>query len=760
MPQNPFDALVVQSRDLFVDRLCAAVEKMLAGANTALTDLADKAEDQEAKKLLLAARDVANTRRAAMEKQFRTRLLAEFQKRTNKARKLGTSLADITLDQLELVGEDDLNETLRFNDMAARLRRFCEEELSALDQRVGVLLGDAALESDDNPFGPPVICDAYKQACRHVSDEAGPRAVLLKLFDDHVLDTIRSSYKGVNELLVQNGILPKIRYGISKSESKAPPAPGAAPGDKAAPAEPEKPEDMFAMIQKMLAPIAQGPPPAPGMGVGNVPLVQGAELMGSLTRIQTGDFTGVTSKDGADLSELLAAASGMTNVLKELKTSSVGASMGQVDAMTLDIVSMLFDELFEDPKVPIALKGLLGRLQLPMLKVALADKELFTKKTHPARKLIDALGQIGMRLPADFDETSPLFGRLERFIQLLVESFQEKVEVFDEVRAELEEIIAEYDHKVVEEMEASAEQLRRSEGLAVAKAAAQEEIAARVHGKDVPAAVTEFLAKHWIKYPLIMYARHGKDSDAWKESLVTVDQLLWSLEPKPTMEERRQLAKTIPSLLKGLRAGAEASGISPDASATFYAHLMKCHTDIMQAPPPKKDATGRPKDLTALVKKATSPPAEDTLDFTGAVVVPNPFGEGPVEVVSEDLDFTAAAPLETTPIAAEGEEARPRKKRETVPLPARLVEGAWVKIIGADNEAQPARLHYVSPMRSHFLFVDRKGHKVFECSRTVLARRLDALEIEILDGEPDVSLFDRILDSLFGKLGTRPPAPA
>src|SRR5687768_1484604 len=187
MPQNPFDALVVQSRDLFCDRLCTAVDKMLAGANTALTDFADKAEDPEAKKLLIAARDIANTRRAAMEKQFRARLLGEFQKRVGKARKVSTSLADITLDQLELVGEDDLNETLRYNDMAARMKRFCEEELSALDQRVGVLLGDAALESDDNPFGPAVICDAYKHAVRHVSEEVGPRMVFLKLFDDHVL---------------------------------------------------------------------------------------------------------------------------------------------------------------------------------------------------------------------------------------------------------------------------------------------------------------------------------------------------------------------------------------------------------------------------------------------------------------------------------------------------------------------------------------------------------------------------------------------
>ena len=37
------------------------------------------------------------------------------------------------------------DETLRFNDMANKLRAYCEDELVALDQRVGVLLGDADL---------------------------------------------------------------------------------------------------------------------------------------------------------------------------------------------------------------------------------------------------------------------------------------------------------------------------------------------------------------------------------------------------------------------------------------------------------------------------------------------------------------------------------------------------------------------------------------------------------------------------------------
>jgi hypothetical protein len=61
-------------------------------------------------------------------------------------------------------------------------------------------------------------------------------------------------------------------------------------------------------------------------------------------------------------------------------------------------------------------------------------------------------------------------------------------------------------------------------------------------------------------------------------------------------------------------------------------------------------------------------------------------------------------------------------------------------------------------MKSHFLFVDRKGTKVFECSRSMLARRMKLGEVGILDGEPDASFFDRIMDGIFGKLRAGAPA--
>ena len=833
MPQNTaFDTILVQSRDLFRDRLCEAVTAMLDACDAALTEASDKSSDDELKKRYVEARDIMLANRDVIESQFRQRLISEFQKRSNKVKKVGATFSDFSLDDLALVGEDDLEDTLKFNDLAARVRRYCEEELSALDQRVGVLLGDANLESDDNPFGPKVICDAYKTACQKTEAPLPVRMVFLKLFDDHVADTIRSSYKEVNELLVDNGILPKIRYGISKSESKDRPA-GLPPLDEAKPeAAPVDPQDMFAQLAKMMGGAMGAGGGAPGMGVGGIPVMQGAELMSSLSQLQVGNLAAL-GEAAAELGPILAEAGNLKNVLHKLKETSVGGSMGQVDAMTLDVVAMLFDELFEDPKIPIALKGLIGRLQLPMLKVAIADKELFTKKTHPARQLLDVLGQIGVRLPPEFDSENPLFPRLEKFIQELVDGFQEKMEIFDKVRAELEAIISEDDKRVEKEHEATTRELEQKETLAVATAAAQEEIRKRIAGaQNIPRPIVRFLALQWIKYLVIVRARDGKDSEGWKTAVDTMDQLLVSIAPKNTIEDRRALARTIPSLLKNLKAGVANGGIDDAVSAQFFSELMKTHAELMHTAPaaaaakaatdtatskpvadtltkkPVSDTLTKKPVADTLTKKPvsdtltkkpvsetlTKKPVADTvtkkpvakvvveeeLDFTAPVEINNPFGEGKVSVSSEDLDFTAqpeaivapSAPVAAAPSTgaappappAAADKEKPAKRRDTIRLPSAMIVGAWVDVLDQDGATHlVGKLHYVSPMKSHFLFVDRQGKKIYECSRSMLARRLKLGEVTMLDGEPDSSLFDRIMGGLFGKLkskGVSVPVPA
>ena len=110
-----FDALLTQCRDLVCERLDAALAAMLDKADDALLAMVAETREPETQRLYLDTRDKLLSQRQAIETQFRTRYLREFQQRSNRVKKIGASFSDIDLSslELELIGEDDLNETLK-----------------------------------------------------------------------------------------------------------------------------------------------------------------------------------------------------------------------------------------------------------------------------------------------------------------------------------------------------------------------------------------------------------------------------------------------------------------------------------------------------------------------------------------------------------------------------------------------------------------------------------------------------------------------
>jgi hypothetical protein len=718
-----FDELLTQCRDLASTQLDAAIAGMLGKADEALTELATKTQDRETQKRYLEVKELARTKRAEFEKAFHQRFLAEFQQRTNKARKLGGSFSDADVSMLELVADDDLEETLKFNEMAAKLRRICEDELMALDQRVGVLVGDADLQAEANPLSPNAVCDAFKQACRQTIEGVPLRAVFLRLFDDLVADGIRSIYKALNDLLVQNAILPKIRYGAPRKEQAKKRKVKDKDGVEREVEEPPA-EDMFAALQKLFAAAGGGGGGGgPGTGVGGGPLLQGAELLGSLTQLQLDGLAALGA--GATLPE--GAIPGGTNILHELKASSVGSSMGQMDAMTLDIVARLFDQLFDDPKIPLGAKGLIGRLQIPMLKVAIADKDLFSKKDHPARMLLDTLGEIAIRLPADFNTDSKLFGHLETILQELITGYKDDVEIFGIVRDQLTELMRREDERIEAEARAASERVVQEEALAVAKTAAQAAVSARVQAHPLPGPVLEFIIEQWLKLMMLIHVRRGPASEPWNRAIEVMDQLIWSVQPKESVEDRRKLANSVPVLLKSLTAGLQACGVEEEVREKFFTELMRFHTAILSAPP-KGAAAPMPEAPKA-------PPA--ALDFARAVTIRNPFGEGQVQVQGLEGD-----PEETVMNAA---------RHATDPDALRVGDWFEWKKAGAE-EPLPVRLIFITPRKTRYIFCDRNQKEYIECTRNEVIRRLRAGEAVLMDEEPEVPFFERIMSSVLSTM--------
>ena len=723
---SPFDNILAQCRDLFVERLVTAVSAMLEQADDALLEMMQGARDPRTQALYRETRDTVLPQRETIATQFRARYLREFQQRSNHAKKIGGTLDDIDLDSIELalVGEDDLNETLKVNAMAARLRQYCEDELVALDQRVGVLFGDAGLHPDDNPFAPQAVCDAYKQTCSQVDSNVAVRMVLLKLFDDHVLDEIRGIYKAVNALLVQNAILPKIRGvgGVRQERDRK------AEAKKEEPAEAEDSaggQDFFTLLQNLVsknpagtaqaAPgvagaaghtpagmaaggaVAGGVPAgvpggaasgggAPGYIPAGAPMPQVLEvpdLMHSLTRVQVGDVSAVTGN--TTQLAVIVNEPGTTNVLRELKDTSLGSGMSQMDAMTLDIVALLFDQLFDDANIPIAVKGLIGRLQIPMLKVAIADKALFSRKHHPARQMLDTLGEIAARMPDDVDASNPAFVRLDEILRDLIADFEDDFDIFGTVREQLQTVLAAEDQRLEQETQTAGKQIEQEESLSLAKTVAQTEIKMRLRGAALPDAVTDFLVKQWIKVLILTQIRHGESSEEWKSAIDTMDLLIWSVEPKNTLEERRELVGKVPQLLKRLSDALAEAGVEDEVRMGLLRDLRKLHSEMLtpsRATAASQEVASAPAATAAnesapQAEPLATEPAPPVAEMAGATEPADellPAAE-PAESVTEPvagfelaaLEFTPSAPRE---LAAETESlAKPATAEPELPVP-------------------------------------------------------------------------------------------
>ena len=98
-----------------------------------------------------------------------------------------------------------------------------------------------------------------------------------------------------------------------------------------------------------------------------------------------------------------------TGILRDLKAQDEVADMDHVDQLMIDVVAMMFDYILDDDAIPDAMKALIGRLQIPVLKVAIIDKGVFARKLHPAKQLLNAMAEAAVGWDATLGRDDPFF---------------------------------------------------------------------------------------------------------------------------------------------------------------------------------------------------------------------------------------------------------------------------------------------------------------------------------------------------------------
>ena len=696
-------SVLTSCRDMALDRMCSALGGMLDKVEDELFELANKSTDREAQHLYLDAHAQARDKRLQIESTFRQHFLDCFNRKVRG--ESATPPHSLGSGELKLVEDDDLEETLAVSEMSRKLKAACEDELFALGQRMGFLMERPELADDANPLSPATVCSALKDACDQLQSGFRVRMAVLQQLERHAESALHDIYHDVNLHLVERRILPEVRAGTRR-------APSTPKREAAAEAASNEPADLFSTLAQLLA---AGNGNAAG---GNA---QGGAPAGKATPVSPRAFvTELTRMHRDDPVSQEEAAGALVNVVRALKQGENAAAIGSVDAMTIDLVAMLFDYVFEDKHIPASVKALLGRLQIPTLKVALLDKTFFSAKSHPARRLIDRMAELSIGLDDSNEKGSVTLAFIGEVVDGILTEFDTDLELFESMVRRVEEHIGEHKQAEADIVQRSARVIEAREREEVARLVSEEEIQRRLKAHSwVPPVVRAVLEQHWTRAMTAAYLAEGEGTAAWHDLGTTVEDLLWSVEPKSTADDRKRLVTQLPAMLKRLQAGMERAEMSDAERDTFLGALVDCHAAAVKA------------------------------GLRGMAVVPE--APAPVALPPQDPELESqllpAGDVQVEEIRLKAGPVRNVFTRTGIWT--NLQRGTWAEFVRPSG-AMRARLTWISPNKGVYLFTNPlSGAVAVSISPEALAEQMRLGHARLLDHAP---LVERAVDSMLQNL--------
>lgn len=534
--------------------------------------------------------------------------------------------AGLTASRIQLVDDATLELSIRLDEMARRLFDHAASSLAKVHVRFITLLGRPDLPEEDLPVGANCVRAGVDALLRDMGGTLDQSVTTIGRLTEQMSRDLPLVYAEINELLANRDVRPA-RLAQAQTDTGGPGA-RRRPNDRR--------DDPLNSLQRVIFDGLLMPD-------------DGVSEGGGARRATTGDTTVVSAallekllalldarQEQATL-ELFPEAQAPVDQLRQLKSSGelTQAMRGQ-DAASLDVLSRLFDAIFNDPHLPEPVKSSIARLQIPLLKAAIADPSFFSDRQHPARVLLDAMAQAAVSLAPGAAAEHPVCAEIQRVASAVQAEFRDDVEVFSRYAAELGAFVARRDHDLLETVYPY---------LPLAKAQEQREVALieaqrLVRSRDVaqaPRVVADFIEVDWRRVLAQAWVSGGEDGREWQDARAVMEDLLWSVQAKLDAGERARLATLVPSLLRRIHEGLHRIGIAPQERSAFFDACFGMQTAALRGhavagdrgptPAARGDAVEVADQASDGVAIKVIRPTEPTAAAAGAMVAGLQLGE-------------------------------------------------------------------------------------------------------------------------------------
>jgi hypothetical protein len=333
--------------------------------------------------------------------------------------------------------------------------------------------------------------------------------------------------------------------------------------------------------------------------------------------------------------------------LHQRKQQLKQAAATPVERATIEIVALLFQSILTEERIPATVRVWFARLQMPVLRVAISEPDFFATIDHPARRLIDRMGACVMGFDATMRHAGDLVEKEIKRVVQVVEAYPDTGRrVFQTVLTEFERFL---EHYFKNENEASrkgvslAQQVEQRETLAI-----QYTIELRKMLNEVPVqeGVREFLFHVWADVLAMTAVKFEPQSEETKTMKRAAADLIWSASAKVSREERAEVIRRLPPLLKTLRDGMQNAGVPGPKQDE---HIQKLNNSLAAAFTAKAAAIphDRLEDLMARLETLEEllPDAEDVEIDESLVLDLSGHESSELEVVGEGGSMPTPAML-------------------------------------------------------------------------------------------------------------------
>lgn len=720
----------------------SALGELFDNTDDSLFEMADKAGSNTEQSMFFEAMRHIRLQRHALERACLNSLLSLIDDLNRIEPAVTVPASSFELDTLSLVQPDELEQTVALDGMVGRASVRNRAALSQLTVRINSLV-KAQVDERNNPLGPSALGEIFTQCYASLGLDIKVRLIVLKLFERHVFNRIDNLYEDVNGLLISAGVMPDLKAtGVPGQNRPSAQSTRANPGSPTPTTSRSEDQQVLSMFSELIGSWrhASGDVALSGLGTTGGTPMQSQELLGMLSRLPA---------DDAGAMSISALRQNLHDALSQQRYETGQArSVARVDDDVISLVSMLFDFILDDPHLPAALKALVGRLQLPLLRVAIADKSFFSRSGHPARRLLNEIARATMGWNDQDDlRKDQLYNLLESIVGQLLDDPAPSNERFEILHEQLSSFV-----RVEQRRSDRLEQRTRDaeEGRAKVEAA-RSEVAQALNrmlvGRTLPVFAVDLLRDTWSQVMQMTWLREGADSSAWKDVLTTAERMLESVEPRDRHPVGEQRALNV-RVINALRDGLQLIGQDETQSAPMLERVGRLQRSVLALRKEPQQPAYQPEQARVAEPEAKYSAGNKPVE---PAVTP---GKEAAREASADGGFATVVVtepvLQPSAVEAQAQTVEDLPSAAASAWVAGLHPGSWFELAAAEGQAlQRCKLAAIISFSGKYIFVNRNGMKVSELTQAALYRHYDQGLIRLLD---DNQLFDRALESVIGNL--------